>query len=303
MADGLIAELAELIRLKQYASAHSFSPKRQALQTGNHLSALRGRGMEFSEVRNYQAGDEIRHMEWRVTARTGRPHVKCYEEERERPVMLLVDFNPSMLFGTRMALKSVIAARLASLLAWSTVKQGDRIGGLLYSATAHQEYTPKSRESAVLPLLGALSQFTKQSPWQTTSPTTLQEALQRLRRVVKSGSVVALISDFYTWDPHCFPSLSRLCSTNRVLLYHICDFIELTPPKPEAYPITDLKEESVLDMRSKIVTKAYKTFCQERVLILQKLCKRLLIPYNPVTPETDLVQLLRATFPGRSHGK
>ena len=98
MADGVTAELNELISLRRYAQSVQYQPEMKALRSGTHLSKLRGRGMDFAEVRNYQAGDEIRHMEWRVTARTGRPHVKIYQEERERPVVILADFNPSMIF-------------------------------------------------------------------------------------------------------------------------------------------------------------------------------------------------------------
>src|SRR5689334_3334240 len=99
MTDGVSCDVSELIDLRRYARSLRYQPEGRALKSGNHLSKLRGRGMDFSEVRNYQAGDEIRHMEWRVTARTGRPHVKIYQEERERAVVLLTDFNPSMLFG------------------------------------------------------------------------------------------------------------------------------------------------------------------------------------------------------------
>ncbi len=112
MTKGVTAELSELIALQRYAQkAHYYPVGRAAKGSGHHLSKLRGRGMDFSEVRNYQAGDEIRHMEWRVTARTGKPHIKLYQEERERPVVLVIDFNPSMYFGTRLAFKSVVAAQ------------------------------------------------------------------------------------------------------------------------------------------------------------------------------------------------
>nr|WP_241480308.1 DUF58 domain-containing protein [Legionella norrlandica] len=132
MTNGVIAELSELIDLRRYVHSVHYKPQGRALRSGNHISKFRGRGMDFAEVRNYQAGDEIRHMEWRVTARTGRPHVKIYQEERERPVIMLVDFNPSMIFGTKIAFKSVVAARLASLLAWTVIKQGDRVGGSFF---------------------------------------------------------------------------------------------------------------------------------------------------------------------------
>ena len=93
MTDGVVAELPELIALQRLAQRVRYRSDSHAANIGNYRSKVRGRGMDFSEARHYQAGDEIRHMEWRVTARTGRPHVKVYQAERERPVLLLVDFN------------------------------------------------------------------------------------------------------------------------------------------------------------------------------------------------------------------
>lgn len=170
MVDGVIAELNELINLRRYAQYARYQPEGLAIRSGNHISKVRGRGMDFSEVRHYQAGDEIRHMEWRVTARTGRPHVKIYQEERERPVVILTDFNPSMIFGTRIAFKSVVAARLAALLAWTVIKQGDRVGGVFFSATQHSEFTPKARDLSMLPMLAALSRYTNQTEQQREAP-------------------------------------------------------------------------------------------------------------------------------------
>lgn len=304
MSDGVVADLTELIALRRYAHIMCNRSEGRAIRPGNNLSKLRGRGMDFSEVRNYQAGDEIRHMEWRVTARTGRPHVKLFQEERERPVVILTDFNPSMYFGTRLAFKSVVAARLAALLAWVTVKQGDRVGGLLFSASTHHEFVPRGREGGVLPFLAALSQYTNEGeakPRQS-EPRSLSHGLLRLRRVVKPGSIVVLISDFYNMDQDCEQHLSRLRSHNDVLAYHICDPLELHPPKPQQYAISDGVEEILLDITVPTVKQAYQDYCQQRIAHLQAQLKRLQIQYVQVTAESDLPLLLRQTFPRRSNG-
>lgn len=303
MADGIIAELNELIGLRRYVQSNHYKPEGKALRSGAHLSRVRGRGMDFSEVRNYQAGDEIRHMEWRVTARTGRPHVKIYQEERERPVVLLADFNPSMIFGTQIAFKSVVAARLAALLAWTTMKQGDRIGGLFFSATEHSEFNPRGRDSGVLPLLASLSHYTNQSQAQrTVEPKKLSDALQRLHRVVKPGSIVVLISDFYSMDETCERHLNRLRAHNDILAYHICDAIELSVPKPQQYAITNGQEETILDTTIPSVNHAYEAYCQQRINQLQDQFKRLQIQYTQTTSHTHLAQLVRQTFPRRTRG-
>lgn len=303
MVDGVVAAVSELIDLRRYAQSVHYQPEGRALRSGNHVSKVRGRGMDFSEVRNYQAGDEIRHMEWRVTARTGRPHVKLYQEERERPVVILADFNPSMLFGTRIAFKSVIAARLAALLAWTTVKQGDRIGGLFFSASNHTEFTPKGRENSVLPLLGALSLYTNQSEAdKNQEPRALSEALLRLRRVVRPGSIIVLISDFYLMDAECEKHLNRLRGHNDILAYQICDKIELSPPKPQQYAISDGKHELILDTSINTVNEAYAHYCQQRTQRLFEQFNSLQAQFVQVSAETNLPQLVRQTFPRRTRG-
>ena len=248
-SNGVVAELTELILLQRQASRVGYHAEASAARSGHHLSKLRGRGMHFSEARNYQAGDEIRHMEWRVTARTGRPHVKVYQEEREQPVVILTDFNPSMYFGTRVAFKSVVAARLAALIAWTAAKQGDRVGGILCSALAHHEFTPRSRQAGVLPLLASLSRYTQETQSQSErvpDARSLSHALLRLRRVAKPGSILVLISDFYTMDAESEQHLSRLCQHNDVLAYHICDPLELAPPKPAQYAITNGQDDDIV---------------------------------------------------------
>lgn len=303
MSDGVIAELPELIRLKRYAQQVTYPPEGRALQSGNHQSRLRGRGMDFAEVRNYQAGDEIRHMEWRVTARTGKPHVKLYQEERERPVIIVADFNPSMLFGTRVAFKSVIAARLASILAWTGVAQGDRVGGFVFSADQHHEFMPRTRELSVLPMLSMMSDLTRQPPgqyWQSQRP--LSEVLLRLRRVVRPGSILVLISDFYTLDESCQKHLNRLRSHNDILAYHICDPLELLAPKPQIYAVTNGQRELLWDTRQGDIAQAYEQYCHQRVAAVQEQCRQGQIQYVQVTPDLDLAQLVRQTFPRRKNG-
>ena len=305
MTEGVIAELTELIALRRYAQMGSYSPEGRAVQGGNHLSNFRGRGMDFSEVRNYQAGDEIRHMEWRVTARTGRPHVKLYQEERERPVVLLTDFNPSMYFGTRLAFKSVVAARLASLLAWTVVKQGDRVGGLLFSAHTHNEFTPRGREAGVLPLLAALSLYTQEMlprPFQPRpAGRSLSYALQRVRRVARPGTILVLISDFYSMDNDSEQQLSRLRRHNDVLAYHLCDPLEIAPPTPQQYAITDGQQKILLDTSIDAVSQAYRVYCEQRISTLKAQLQRLQIQYVQVTAEMDLPLVVRQTFPRRKN--
>ena len=152
-------DLPDLIALRGQARRLDLAPRGLVLATraGGHLSRFRGRGMEFDESRRYQPGDDPRHMDWRVTARAGAPHVKLFREERERPVWLLVDLGPSMRFGTRVAFKSAVAAQAAALLGWAAVERGDRVGGLIFDETRRLERRPAARSSGLLPLLEGLA--------------------------------------------------------------------------------------------------------------------------------------------------
>ena len=306
MTQGIIASLAELIAIKRLTQRSRYLPDNLQRRAGSHRSTIKGRGMDFAEVRNYQAGDEIRHMEWRMTARTGRPHIKIYEEERERPVVILVDFSPSMYFGTQIAFKSCVAARLAATIAWTASTQGDRVGGLLNGATAHHEFTPRTREAGVLPLLAALCRYTHPTPWSRRThenERSLSDALLRLRHVTKPGSTLVIISDFYTLDDLCEQHLSRLRQHNTVLAYHITDALELAPPAAlNTYALTNGETTLTLDTRNKSAHEAYQQYCDTTQHHLIKQMSRLQIQLTHVTAQTNLPLLVYQTYPRRSYG-
>lgn len=301
MTDGVTADLAELIALQRFAQRVAYKRSARALNGGAHLSRLRGRGMDFAEVRNYQAGDEIRHMEWRVTARTGRPHVKLYQEERERPVVLFTDFSPSMYFGTRIAFKSVVSARLSAMIAWTVARQGDKTGALLFSADSHSEFMPRAREHGILPLLACLSDYSKrlENINKVASNTLFNDALLRLRRVARPGSILVLISDFYQMNVESEKQLHRLREHNDILAYHICDPLELHPPKPASYAVTDGQQELLLDTGNHQVQTNYQQWCEQRHDTLRNAFKRLQIQQVQVTADQDIAKLVHQTYPRR----
>ena len=152
-------ELAELIGLKRAGESLRVGALRvRALDSGGHLSRFKGRGVEFDESRPYEPGDDLRHMDWRVTARTGKPHTKVFREERDRPVILWLDLRRPMLFATRGAYKAVRAAQTAALVAWSAVANGDRLGGLVFSEHEHVELRPRLGHRAALRLFRVLTE-------------------------------------------------------------------------------------------------------------------------------------------------
>ena len=224
----IVPDLAELLALRGAAHGLSLHGRRtaRATQVGAHSSAQRGRGLEFQEVRPYVAGDDPRTIDWRVTARRGRPHTKLFREERERPVWLLVDLQPGLFFGTRRQLKSALAVRTAALLAWVASLGGDRVGALIAHGGAESRILPaRARQTGVLPLLEALWQCQPRVPGQP-APLALEGALRALLPLVRPGSQILAVSDFAGLREEAESLWTALAAHSDLRLFWITDPLE-----------------------------------------------------------------------------
>ncbi len=268
----------ELIRLRLAARRLNLTGSRpvSSVIAGVHASRFRGRGVDFVESRNYEIGDDIRDLDWRVTARTGRPHTKVFQEERERPVLVLLDLNPSMYFGTRGCLKVVQGARLAALIGWAAIRRGDRVGGLIFNRREHCEIRPAGGRRGVLRMISLISQWAESSATVEFSDLghDLAAALERLRRIARPGSLVFLLSDFYAFAPDCERHLSLLRQHNDVVACRVCDPLELELPPPGAYPVSDGSSHGLLDLRRGAVREAYRRFVEEHAERLKQLTRK-----------------------------
>ncbi len=228
---GVTVSLQELVRLQARARNIEIRGKTKpmASRTGPHLSKHHGRGLEFDEVRAYQAGDDIRSIDWRVTARRGKPHTKLYREERERPVFILVDMHPGMYFGTRLQFKSVLASRLAALLAWTASLKGDRVGGVVVNGKSCAIIPPRLRKEGVLRLLHTLVEAQPDKP-QDIGQYLLQDGLARLRHISHPGSTCIVLSDFAGIDDACKKSLVTLAGHSDLYAGYIFDPFETQAP-------------------------------------------------------------------------
>ena len=294
--------LKELIELQSHARKLDLKHRQpaRAQLAGNHYSRFRGRGMDYQESRTYQPGDDIRNMDWRVTARAGRAHTKLFQEERERPVVLFLDFGPSLFFATQGALKSVIAARTAALLGWAAAAQGDRIGALLFNG-GHHELRPRSGHRGVLTLIHSLLEYTDpiRGLASESHPVGLNDALVRLRRIVRPGSLVILISDFYGLDNDSGNHLLRLRQHNDLIALQVLDPLELAPPPSGRYGVTDGEHSGVLDTRSSTGRQSYNDFFQQHRQVLQETLQKRAIPLLQLSTADDVVATLQAQFGNR----
>ncbi|MCV6587753.1 MAG: DUF58 domain-containing protein [Marinobacterium sp.] len=225
-------ELAELLALRHWPPARGGSPARLALKDGRHLSPVRGRGMEFDDVRRYQPGDDIRLLDWRLLARTGELHTRLYREERERPVFLLLDMSASMQFASRGYFKSLLAAYAASLVAWAAQRGGDRIGGQVLCSDGQQPlYRPFNSRQSVTGLIAAMAEQVGKAGQHRAD---LQQVLRQLDGLLATGSQCYLFSDFRGLNDELCGRLQRLARRCELQLVMLSDPLERTLPEGDS---------------------------------------------------------------------
>jgi uncharacterized protein (DUF58 family) len=297
---GVFADRQELIGLRLNARLLKLDLSQgvRSILAGQHSSRFRGRGMDYSESRQYQPGDDVRNIDWRVTARTGQTHTKVYIEERERPVFILVDFSPTLYFGTRDTYKSVLAARAAALLAWTAVQHGDRVGGVLAANNQIIDLKPKASRRGALSFINALANATEAEVNYDGAPQ-LNKALEHLNAVVHPGSLVFLLSDFYHVNHQTAKFLSRIRQHNDIVAGHIIDPIELSPPDAGRYTITDGGDRqnlAVINTASQSVREKYMQFFTTQHDGLKRMVSSLRIPLFTLVNGDNLMDTMSDVF-------
>ncbi|EEB78958.1 conserved hypothetical protein [marine gamma proteobacterium HTCC2148] len=302
-ARGAYASLDELISLRFPARQLKLARRNRALSalTGPNKSNFRGRGIDFEEVRSYQPGDDIRSIDWRVTARTGGAHTKLFREERERPVLLVVDQRPGMFFGSSHCFKSVLAAHLTSLLCWSALDSGDRVGGLVFDGKHHREVRPRRSRRTVLALLSQLESFNHALPVETAPDTdSFADMLANLRRIAKPGSNIYLISDFQGADREsAHKHLFQLAQHTQVTALACTDPLEATLPRGGRYAVTDGQQRSELNTGSRLLRKEYSDSFNSAQQQLQQNMARLGIPVLQASTAEPPFSLLQTYYGDR----
>ncbi len=296
---------AGLIRLYGPARVIALDVLRiNSLQTGAYVSHFRGRGMEFDESRPYQPGDDPRSIDWRVTARSATAYTKLFREERERPVLIMVDLRASMHFATRGCFKSVNGSRAAALLAWAAHHRGDRLGGLIFGDTTHREPKPKLGRQAALRYVHEL---VNHPDWQTTDriedddgEQQLTQAMSALRRVTRPGSLVVIISDFQGLSRTAQSYWSSVARHNEVLALFLNDPIERQLPPPGRYRIVAGEKEMAIDTFVKAARRDYAAAFEQRSHALEAFCHRYGVHLLPLSTEDDPVAALQTALGKRS---
>jgi uncharacterized protein (DUF58 family) len=292
---GIRVDLAELIAMRLQAYRFERATRRRVVGSRGaaHASRLRGRGVDYAESRNYEPGDDIRQMDWRVTARTGRPHTKLFQEERERNVLLVVSHNPSMRFGTRVRFKSVQAARLAALIAWAATANGDRIGAIGYGPGLNAEVKPGGGSRGALRVLRALREWDGiAASGHAVVP--LSQALQRAQRLARPGSQIVLLGDGFDCDgasESLLSLLARHCDVAAVLL---SDPLEHQAPPPARYALHSDSGRVQLDFAESATRTQWTDWFESRRARWIELLRRRALGYTVLDTDAEPESAMRA---------
>lgn len=235
----IIPTLKELLKLEHLVASTGFSllPKQpvHSVLAGKHASKLRGRGLDFEEVRKYVAGDDIRNIDWRVTARTGITSTKVFTEEKEKPVLAITDMTSGMFFGSQVYTKSFIAAQLVAIAAFKVLKNGDRFGGLVFNNEDCKVFSPHRSRTVVMQYLKKLvdesQELAKNKTVIQPKSELLEKALLRTVSMATHDYVIMVVSDFYDITPSAKKHLIQLSKHNDVILTRITDPLEEKLPK------------------------------------------------------------------------
>jgi len=239
---GAYVTLDQLLALRHKAVAQSTSvpPRVVGNQAGLKLSKIKGRGVDFAEVRAYQPGDDIRSIDWRVTARKNKPHTKIFREERERPSLIVVDQSQNMFFGSKLRLKSVVAAELAARIAWQNLAAGDRVGGVVIGNDNQHVHRPYRTTKALARLLNDVALFNNKLERSQIDPAaSIHEGMLRVRRLTHTNYRIFVLSDFSGELEGWRENLHQLARHNQVVVVHIHDPLEEQLPPADHYVVTD----------------------------------------------------------------
>jgi uncharacterized protein (DUF58 family) len=241
--EGIEAGLADLIRVRPDRALTGFAPggRVSTHQFGTNHSVFRGRGIEFDEARVYQPGDDVKAIDWRVTARTGTVHTKLFHEERERPVLVLVDCRSMMHFGSQVRFKSVMAAQIAAMLGWVGIDGGDRVGGFVLDQRGMQSFPASRNRSAMLTFLNGISAATQSRMVDTDNDTEtpLHRGLRQLRHASRPGTLVFIVSDYADFDSAAEDELKRLSLRAHVTNILVYDQLDASLPTRGDYRVSD----------------------------------------------------------------
>jgi uncharacterized protein (DUF58 family) len=295
---GVYADLDELIRLQYKAQGFSFLPRQpiHSILSGRHASRLRGRGLNFEEIRGYLPGDDIRNMDWKVTARMQKPHVRVYTEERDRPVLLLIDQRITMFFGSQQCMKSVTAAEIAALSAWRVISVGDRVGAIVFDDKDMKIIPPQRSRQQVIRILQAvveknhrLALGKKIRP----NPNMINKVMERVLRLAKHDFLICSIGDGSGVNEDTVRLATAVTAHNDMLACFIYDPLESDLPDMGRIVVSEEELQLEINTSDKTLRKQFSDDFTNRRSWIQKMSRLRSIPILPFHTGREVAEQAR----------
>jgi uncharacterized protein (DUF58 family) len=305
---GVYVDVDHLVRMQFQAKGISFLPAQpvSSLLMGRHRSRIRGRGLDFEEIRGYLPGDDVRSIDWRVTARTGEPHIRVFTEERDRPALLVVDQRLGMFYGTVKNLKSVTAAETSALAAWRVYDAGDRVGALVFNDHETQEIRPHRSRDSLLRTLSTVARMNRELQASDTAalhPERLNEALRRAERLARHDYLVLVISDFDGADDETRGMLLRMNARNDVVCAVVHDPSATDLPPAESLVVSDGELQMELGLGGERTRQHVAQFASGRIARLLEWQRSTGVPMLPLSSGEDTAEQIRRLLGGTTGGR
>jgi uncharacterized protein (DUF58 family) len=299
--DGVYVQLDELVRLQHKASGFSFLPKQpvHSVLSGRHASKLRGRGLNFEELRDYLPGDDTRNIDWKVTARTGTPYVRVYTEEKDRTVWLLIDQRVGMFFGSQQRMKSVAAAEVAAISAWRVLSVGDRVGALVFNDSEISVVPPHRSRERVMQILKQVvekNQALKATLELKPDTNKLNEVLKQVSILARHDCLVCLITDGEGLNSESRKHITRLSEHNDVLAVLIYDPLEKDMPAAGHLRFSDGEGQLEADTSNRKLREGFQNEFDQRLQWMKSASRRLAIPVLPLQTTSPVSEQMREAF-------
>ncbi|MEP2533422.1 DUF58 domain-containing protein [Shimia sp.] len=262
---------------------------------GRHGSRIRGRGLDFLELRDYLPSDDVRAIDWKVTARTGKPHVRVFTEERDRPTLIVVDQRMSMFFGTVRNMKSVTAAEAAAITAFRVLAQGDRVGGIIFDDTRIAEIRPRRDHATLDRFLNALTRANQQlhATRDVIDPLALNDVLRAVHRIAKRDHLVIVLSDFDQIDDQTQHLMAGLSRRNDLVLGLVTDPSAHALPTDTRLTASDGALQAELDLSDDTVRQNVLTYAQDRLARVEDWQKHMRLSALPLSTAQDTLTQMR----------
>ncbi len=295
---GAYVSLESLRRLEGKARQLSFLPRQpsRSVLSGRHASKLRGRGLNFEEIRNYLPGDDIRTIDWKVTARLGEPHIRVYTEERDRPALVVVDQRMSMFFGSVLNLKSVTAAEAAAMAGFAILRAGDRVGGIVFGDRDMVEIRPQRSQRALNGVLKAIvngNRALRADLPPVANPMPIDRPLEAAARIARHDHTILVFSDFDGIGANTRRVLSGLARHNNLILIVVTDPMAQELPRDLRLVVSDGDLQAEIDTRDGNVHQSLHQVAAGRVQQILAWERELGIPVLPLTSSEETVGQIR----------